>query len=239
MNDTEKLTSYQNPRQQSVDMWTAIILIFVNVAYIGYALYTIVRLGYFDWGGAAFLGVYVIALLGTLAGMFYIRKGKYTRGAWFLLEANLFPLVTSSIALKDFGIASIAFLVVYAYVFIVWVMPLDARKYSISNIFFAAIAIILSDFLDFSFQIDSQGIKEIVPIVVLVMAIAFTLLILQHSWRGRIRTKILVGFAVISIIGGTFAFIGSQFAIGGITDNALPSLEALGHVSQAVRSMQS
>jgi len=239
MNNTDNQVSYESQRRTNIGVWTARIFAVVMLLLLGFAIAAVINQGYFDWTDTFFIILSTTVFLGNLYAIALIKKpGKYALGTEILFFLNLTLPVAGGIIFKDFGVISLSFVAVLSFVMLQWVLPKEAKRWGFIGIAVAVFLIIISDFLNPAFQFGSGGFNDVAPIITVAMAIAFTLLILQRSMRGRIRTKILVGFAVIAIIGGVFAFIGSQFAIGGITNNALPSLEALGRVSQAVRSVQ-
>ena len=239
MNDTDNQISQEEARHTRIGVWAARIFSVVTLLFLGFTISVVIEQGHFFWTDTLFISVSAIISLGNLYSIFLIKKpNSHALGTGILFSLNLATPTLAGIILEDFGVMAISFIAVFSFVMVQWVLPKKSRRWSIISIVVAVIAVAVSDLLNPTFQAGASGFENIAPIITVAMGIAFTLLIMQRAWHARIRTKILVGFAIVSIIGSVFAFFGSQFAIDGITSNALPNIEALGNVGQAVRSVQ-
>jgi len=180
------------------------IIAFNGFLFFALSLYLII--GSNTWQAYFLAGCALVATIGALTSIAFIRSGKIYIGRWVLLLTNTIAPALAGLAVTRIGLITIPYILISSFAIVRWAFFGVARKAIPPIVVFTIFAVII-EIINPAWTIEAQLVLFLGPIFIAIsLAVGTIIILLSTAWNNfRISTKllILVGltlFAAISIL---------------------------------------
>jgi HAMP domain-containing protein len=148
----------EETRQKRVGLWSAGILAFVGLSFLGLSLYAVMILqeGVFDLSDLVTMPAAAFMFVISLIGLFLIWRGSYRLGTGLVFVAVLVPPVLAVLVFSNFWQISLIYLLLITPIMILWVLPKTVRNWATIFALIAAFTIGVIEILEPSFRVTTS-----------------------------------------------------------------------------------
>jgi PAS domain S-box-containing protein len=213
MSNEQTKTNNAEKRQKSIGLWAAAIFAVLGLAFLIFWTYNVVLLqkGYTDLSDQALLPVTILMFFAGLSGFLLIRRNRLILGLWLVYLVVLIPPVMAVLVLDNVISIAVAYLAVFAFISITWVFPRASRRAAIIATAVAFLAIVGIEFWNPAFRVTSTALASFAPFAIILGGLGLVAFAIRQAITGNIRTKLIVAFASIIVLGvGISGWLGQR-----------------------------
>jgi putative methionine-R-sulfoxide reductase with GAF domain len=204
----QKSTNEVEDRQKRIGLWAAGISAFLGLAFFIFSLYNVLILqkGEADFSDWSLTPVTILMFLAGLAGFLLIRRNHVTLGLWLVYGVVLIPPIMVVLLLENMHIIAIAYLAVFAPIWIAYVFPKASRRAAIIVSVAALLVIIGIEVWHPAYRLGSTALGGFAPFAIAIGALGLLVFSISQTWGRSMRNKLLVSFIGVTLVtAGTLA----------------------------------
>ncbi|HLO33821.1 MAG TPA: GAF domain-containing protein [Anaerolineales bacterium] len=200
--------------QRQTALWISGTFIAVTLAFLGFAIYALLVL---QGGKPDSSDPYLIPFIGlmvllTVIGHVLIRRDRVALGGWilYLIDAIFLPIAMVLFLEGVYALASV-YLVIFASLFIAFVISRASRWKAIGTAIGAVLAIVAVELWHPGFRVSNNHLETLIPFLVGLTILLILIYFIRQTFTGNIRVKLIASFLAIALLSmGVVAFMAQQ-----------------------------
>ena len=239
----EQKAEVAEDRNKRNGLWAAIVFAVLGLVFLVFWLFNVIFLqkGRADISDWILLPVTILMFLAGLGGYIQIRRNRLILGLWLIYLVALIPPVMAALVIRNITIITIAYLVVFALVSIVWVFPKAPRRAAIIAATISLLAILGIEIWNPSFRLNSIALTNFAPYAIVLGGLSLLAFAIRQAIIGNIRTKLIISFVLISAIASwALVFFVDRSSTATLTESIGNNLSvvAAGQAVQVAQTLQ-
>ena len=224
-------------------LWAAIVFATLGVVFLVFWLFNVIFLqkGRADVSDWVLLPVTILMFIAGLGGYIQIRRNRLIPGLWSVYLVVLIPPIMTALVIRNIIIITVAYLVVFALVSIVWVFPKAFRRAAIIAAAVSLLTILGIEIWNPSFRLNSTALTDFAPYAIALGGLGLLAFAIRQAIVGNIRTKLIISFVLISVIASwTVVFFVDRFSTATLTESIGNNISvvAAGQAIQVAQTLQ-
>ena len=210
-------------RQRQIGLWASGTFAILSAIFAGLEVYSVVFIqsGRFNFEDILLVPATIITLVLTIVSYLLTQRG-HTLAGNNLLFANVMNLaVVVTLALRNFQVIGILYIVIFAPIMLTWILPKSARRNATIFIAVVILTMIGIEIWNPAFRGTGAFANGIIPFALILAAITLLIFLGRQAITGNIRTKLVIAFLLVALIPmGILFYINYNTTTQNLTHNA-------------------